>query len=181
MKKNEVEDSEASFKELEEALQKSEGICRDILEHTNDMVWILDTAGNFTFFNKRSEEITGYKFKDFKGKSFAPLIQKEDLPRIIDVFKKTLQGQSPQYEVSIFSKDGRLLTLLVNTTPLFSKGTIIGTVSFGKDITERKTIEKQLQEKVEDLEKMNKLMIGRELKMAELKEEIADLKKQKKV
>jgi len=37
---------------------------------------------------------------------------------------------------------------------------------------------KELQKKVESLDKMNKLMIGRELKMVELKKEIKELKEE---
>lgn len=45
------------------------------------------------------------------------------------------------------------------------------------DITERKQTEEALKEKVEEIKKMNKSMIGRELKMAELKKENEELKK----
>jgi len=51
---------------------------------------------------------------------------------------------------------------------------IIGTL---QDITERKEAEQKLEEKIEELERLNKHMVGRELKMKQLKEEINCLKK----
>lgn len=48
------------------------------------------------------------------------------------------------------------------------------------DISKRKIIESDLIEKTKDLERFNKLMIGRELRMVELKKEIAELKERKK-
>jgi hypothetical protein len=45
-----------------------------------------------------------------------------------------------------------------------------------RDITEEKMKEKVLLERTEEMERMNKLMLGRELKMVELKEELARLK-----
>jgi adenylate cyclase len=48
-----------------------------------------------------------------------------------------------------------------------------------RDITERKKFEQQLLEKNMDLEKFNKIVIDRELKMSDLKKEIRDLKSRK--
>jgi hypothetical protein len=44
-----------------------------------------------------------------------------------------------------------------------------------RDITARKKVEGELQEKLLELERMNKMMIDRELKMSELKQKIAVL------
>ncbi len=49
---------------------------------------------------------------------------------------------------------------------------------YGFDVTDRKKAEQELRNKTEELEKMNKLMVGRELKMVELKREIDKLKEQ---
>jgi PAS domain S-box-containing protein len=48
-----------------------------------------------------------------------------------------------------------------------------------EDITERSMAEKELKEKMAELERMNALMINRELKMSELKEEIERIKNTK--
>jgi PAS domain S-box-containing protein len=46
-------------------------------------------------------------------------------------------------------------------------------VTIFEDITSRKKAEKEIVEKLEEIQNMNEIMIGRELKMVELKEEIA--------
>ncbi|HEY6625361.1 MAG TPA: PAS domain S-box protein [Ignavibacteriaceae bacterium] len=138
----------------QEALRESEERYRNIIEYSNDMIWTLDTEGRFLFFNKVSEEITGFKLEDWRGKSFVPLIKKEELPKIIEVFHKTLSGKPQHYEVTVKKVDGSKLILLVNTAPIYSKGEVIGTVSCGRDITERKETEEQIKESLrQELEK----------------------------
>jgi PAS domain S-box-containing protein len=46
-----------------------------------------------------------------------------------------------------------------------------------QDITKRKLVEEKLNQKIQDLEKWQKLTVGREIKMIELKKEISELKK----
>jgi PAS domain S-box-containing protein len=147
---------------IEEALKESEERYRTIIDYSNDMIWTLDTQGRFLFFNTRSEEITGFKLEDWQGKSFAPLIEKDDLPKVIEVFHKTLGGEPAQYEVSVAKEDGIKIILLVNTAPIYSKEKVVGTVSFGRDITERKKAEEQIKEslkqKLRKSNKQNKLL-----------------------
>ncbi len=125
----------------EKLLHAAEDKYRTMIENSNDMIWMLDRLGNFTFFNKRAEEISGHRMEDWIGKSFAPLIMPADLPRIKQVFYETITGKSVQYEVNVFKKDGTIMGLSVNTAPVFENGEVVGTVSFGRDITEFKHAE----------------------------------------
>ncbi|MBU0704962.1 MAG: PAS domain S-box protein [Chloroflexi bacterium] len=133
-------------KQVEETLRESEQEYRTMIEQSNDMIWTLDTEANFTFFNKRSEEISGYRLEDWRGKSFAPLVIEEDLPFVTDVFHKTLNGDPQHYEVRVKKPDGNILILSINTAPILKAGQVVGTVSFGRDITEHKQVEEALWE-----------------------------------
>ncbi|MCK5592377.1 MAG: PAS domain S-box protein [Candidatus Pacebacteria bacterium] len=164
-------------KKIEEELRDNEEKYRTMIEHSNDIIWNLDTEGNFLFINKRAEEVTGFKVKDLIGKSFAPLLFEEDLPRTMEIFKKTLEGESCQYEISFNNKRGKLIHLLVNTAPLFSREKLIGTTSFGKDITERKKTEKELKDKMYKLEGVKIVNEKRYKKLIEQQVEIIRLKK----
>ncbi len=126
----------------EKALQRSEEKYRTMIENSNDMIWTLDKQRNFVYYNKRAEEVSGYDLSEWIGKRFAPLIVPEDLFRINEIFLGTITGKPQQYEVSIYRKDRSIRTLSVNTTPIVESGEVVGTVSFGRDITEQKKIDK---------------------------------------
>ena len=147
---------------VEDALHISEERYRTMIEHSNDMIWTLDTEGRYQFINKRIEEFSGLKLDYFLGKSFIQFIDKNDLPKVIDCFHKALNGESQQYEVSVKKEDGSNFFLLINTAPIYSKGKVKGTESFGRDITERKKAEEQLKEslkqKLKKSNRQNKLL-----------------------
>ncbi|MBI2865482.1 MAG: PAS domain S-box protein [Chloroflexi bacterium] len=124
-------------------LAESEEKYRTTVENSNDIIWALDPAGTFIWGNRRGEEITGHKMEEWIGKSFAPLIVPEDLPLVQQVFADTLAGRPRNYEVRVYNKDRDIVVLLVNTSPIISNGEVVGTVSFGKDITDRKQAEEE--------------------------------------
>lgn len=171
-----MSDLERNVEERTKELRDSEEKYRTMIEHSNDMIWTLDEKGNFLYFNKKSEEITGYKLEEGIGKSFAPIIIEEDLEMVYNVFKKTLQGTPQHYEVRIHDvTKTKILTLSVNTAPIFKDGKVIGTVSFGRDITEQKQADKKLQEKMNELQLYYNVTRGRESRIIELKEKINKL------
>ncbi|MBU1695997.1 MAG: PAS domain S-box protein, partial [Proteobacteria bacterium] len=130
----------------EDILRQSEEKYRTMIELSNDMIWTLDKAGNFTFFNDQAEKVSGEKLNDWIGKSFASLIVEEDLPMVERVFQKSLKGESLQYEARIKKQTKDILTISVNTAPILKNGIVHGTISFGRDITEQRKLETQLQQ-----------------------------------
>lgn len=144
------------YKVSQEELKESEQLYRTITEYSNDMIWTLDTEGHFTFFNKRAEQISGYKLKEMKSTYFGSLVIKQDLDKVIDLFHSTLNGQYQQYEVTFINKYNKHITLSVNAAPIYSKGKIIGTISSGRDITETVKYAKELKILNEKLETSNK-------------------------
>lgn len=138
---------------VEEALKRSEERYRTIIENSNDMIWTLDEKGQFVFFNRRAEELSGRSLKEWRGRDFSPLIIPEDLPRVVDVFNGVMEGRRQQYEVGVRRPDGSVLALSVNTAPLYTEGKVTGTVSFGRDITEQKRAEEEVKKLNRDLER----------------------------
>ncbi len=136
-------------KRVDELLLISEERYGTMIEHANDMIWTLDTQGLFTFCNHQAEIISGQKLEDWKGKSFVPIIHPDYIEMVSEVFSKTLSGEPHSYTVRIYNNNGEIIILSVNTAPIYEKGKIIGTVSFGRDITESKQAEEAIQQSEE--------------------------------
>jgi len=131
-------------KQFEEALRESEEQYRTIVDTAHDIIWMVDTSGNFTFINKRAEEITGHRSSDWIGKSFVPLVFPEDLPKVQEVFMKVLQGEQQSYDVRIFGSKREIFILSVSSVPIYHDNILSSSVSFGRDITEHKETEELL-------------------------------------
>ena len=127
---------------INEELQRSEDRYRTMIENANDMIWIIDRNGNFIYANPQAESISGYNLKQWKNKSFVPLVYQDDLDKVNDVFQKVLSGKSQHYTIRTYDKNKKIIHLSINSAPLYENGVVISIVNFGRDVTFRKVAEK---------------------------------------
>ena len=129
--------------ETADALRESEERFRTFFDNLGDAAYRADTHGNITYANKFSEELTGSPAEDLIGKSFLPLFEPDSQRVAIDVYQRTLDGESPEYELTFLN--GR--TSLFKNEPWRDKdGKIIGVFGIARDITARKQTEEALRE-----------------------------------
>lgn len=151
-KKLTYEELEGRVKELEkkvlernraeEVLRESEEKFRNFLDNLGDAAYETDSSGNVTYANKMSEIITGVPLKDIIGKPFLPLFTKESQKMAIDVYQRTLNGESLEYELTF--SNGRICHFK-NKTLRDENGKITGVFGIARDITERRSAEEELR------------------------------------
>ncbi|MBT6227399.1 MAG: PAS domain S-box protein, partial [Candidatus Scalindua sp.] len=124
---------------------------RILFDNISDLAYICDTEGNILFMNKVFEKLSAHKPEQFIGKSFAPLFDEENLRKAIDLYTRTLKGESLKREVSF--KDTGILCEYKNKPLRDKKGKIIGVLGTARDITERRCLENELQNINKSLEK----------------------------
>jgi PAS domain S-box-containing protein len=153
-------------------------------------VCTLSHLGIIISINKAFEKLTGYD---------AMSIVREPLDSIFldkEQYNKTIENakiaETSQEDLVIICKDGKQISVSASVGGRKDKdGTFIGFYVSLTDIGELKKLQsdlekkvdertKELQEKLEDLEKFAKLTIGRELKMVELKNKIKEIEEEKK-
>jgi PAS domain S-box-containing protein len=163
-------------KKAERAIRESEERLSTILKTTNQGFWLVDNDTNTidvndamcAILNRKKEEIIGRKIYEFMDEENIEKVRRQE--RVRSERKRSL------YEVSLMRSDGKRVPCLVNASPLFDGGgNKIGSFGMFTEITERKRMEEDLKRNVEELELFNKLAIGREIKMIQLKQEINEL------
>ncbi len=165
-------------KKAEDAMHESEDKFRTLAEKSPNMIFI-NKQGKVVFANEKCEEVMGYSREEFYSPEFdfMSLIAPEDKGLVGDNFKSHMKGEEVEpYEYTLVARNGKRIDVLQTSKLIEYEG---GTALLGiiTDISERKKFEKELEDKIDELEKWQRLTVGRELRMTDLKEELEELKK----
>jgi PAS domain S-box-containing protein len=184
----------------EAALQDLSVRNRLILDSVGEGICGLDLEGNATFVNPAAarmlgftpEELVGYPLHEifhhrrFDGTPLPP----EECP----ISRSMRENREFRISEDLFQRrDGNPFPVEYVSAPLREHDTVVGAVIVFQDISDRKRAEEnilalnaeleqrvrertaELLEKNGELERMNRLFVGRELRMVELKEQIKQL------
>jgi hypothetical protein len=79
-----------------------------------------------------------------------------------------MSGTTQNYDVRIYKKNGEIMYLSVNTTPIHENGDVVGTISFGRDVTNERAMKLELQQRNCELGILNEvaLAVSKSLKMS---------------
>ncbi|MHC4113074.1 MAG: PAS domain-containing sensor histidine kinase [Planctomycetota bacterium] len=113
------------------------------------MIIALNREGEITLINKRGCEVLGYKEEEIIGNNWFDLcVPEKTREEVKGIFQTLIAGEievSEYYENPILTRDGeeRIISWK-NTIVRDKKSNIIGTLSSGEDITDRKRAEAEL-------------------------------------
>jgi PAS domain S-box-containing protein len=129
-------------KKMESALIESESRYRELAESVTDVFFAMDEKLRYTYWNKASEELLGISAKDALGKSIYDIVpDDESTRRAVSVYQRVLATKEPQHFINERSLGGRDYVFEISAYP-----TKDGLCVYVKDITERKKLEKALEE-----------------------------------
>ena len=107
-------------------------------------MYSINLKGEFTYINKKLEEITGYHAEDWLGKSFHSIVYPEDLSLVVGKFSNRIEGNrnSEPYEARILNSKNEILWIKIISESIFKEKdgikNLTGIQLFIKDVTKAK-------------------------------------------
>jgi len=149
-----------------------------IIESADDGIISKTLESIITSWNKGAERIFGYTAEEVIGKPITILIPPDHHDEEPEILRKIKQGERiDHYETIRIRKDGTLIDVSLTVSPIKGKdGKIIGASKIVRDVTERKQIQKKLQEQTEVIETINRIgqLLSGELDLHKLVQSVTD-------
>jgi len=142
-------DNFLAHEEIRQSRDRTEAKYQELVEKLPEMVFELDRKGQVVFANQRALELAGYTKEEFENNFDANrLVAPEDIEKSRTNMKLMFaDGIRQSNEYTWIRKDGTRFPVLLTSVPVKDeKGTIMGARGIITDLSERKNMEKQLQD-----------------------------------
>ncbi len=142
--------------EHERASINNEYQFRALFENMIDIVTMLDNDKRIIDVNPAAIELLEYSKEELLDMTIDQLIFQGDKAKSDEYFNKLQNtGSYAMYEGRVITKSGKIKWLQVNSTKYIKDGKCIGSQDIGRDITQQKEVEIELEKTLKELEKIN--------------------------
>ena len=156
---------------------------RSLIEAGLDPLVAISPEGKITDVNEATVKVTGVAREELIGTAFSDYFTEPE--KANEGYQRAFaQGSVTDYPLTLRHPDGTLTEVLYNASVYRdAAGNVLGVFAAARDVTEQKqaqaAIAQQAKEldRLAELERFQRLTVGRELKMIELKKEIESLRR----
>lgn len=140
--------AEEALRASEAELRNSEERFRALVEHASDMIAILDPDGTVRYEAPAVLRILGYTPEEREGRSPFELLHPDDRERVMNEFRRAMAANAETHraEFRMQHKDGSWRHIESIGRNLLDHPGVHGVVVNSRDLTERKLIERQLEQ-----------------------------------
>ena len=158
----ELHKSNKKLSKAKDIIEKSEANIRTLMNTIPDLIWLKSVDGKYLFVNNRFEDFFGAKEQAIIGKTDYDFVDKELAESFREHDKNAMFNGAPTIneEYTVFANDNHGELLETTKVPVLSKDKdIIGVLGIGKDITEKRKVEKALKASNEEYLQLNKELL----------------------
>ena len=136
---------------VEDAEREMRGRLEAMLEHTNEIITVLDESGTVLFSNAASGRLTGFAGSEINGTSAFDLIHPDDRDMAASKFLEALErpGAVTTAELRLRYADREYHDVEVHVNNLLENASVKGLVVTIHDVTDRRRNEQRLQQSEE--------------------------------
>ncbi|HPP58697.1 MAG TPA: PAS domain S-box protein [Candidatus Hydrogenedens sp.] len=133
--------------ETQNQLNESEQKYRNIVEHAQEGIWVVNEEFKTVFVNKKMADILGFTPEEMIGKSTLEFIPPEEHADTLLKREKRKKGEFDKYERSLICADKTKRIFLVTASPILdTTNKFKGAIGLFTDITERKILEETIKQ-----------------------------------
>lgn len=178
---------EAGIRREHKQAEEKISIQAHLLDLIGQSVIIVDNTDTITYWNKAAEALYGWSAKEVLERKIQEIMSHHTSEAHSDEIRElSKNGQSWSKEYNEKKRDGSCIPVHITHTPLFDEnGDLKGVIGISFDISERRKTEGTMMRKMEELaasneelNRINRLTIGREMRMIELKQQCNSLASQ---
>jgi diguanylate cyclase (GGDEF)-like protein/PAS domain S-box-containing protein len=129
-----------------QAMHASELRFRSLVQHSSDLIFVLDARGTIQFASSSASRVIGYASESLIGVALSALSDPEDAARVSAFIEMTAQlpGVSPLAEWRLRRPDGHTVQVEAIASNLLADEAVGGIVLNARDVGERKALLDQL-------------------------------------
>ncbi|MFZ6800374.1 response regulator [Undibacterium sp. Di24W] len=156
-------------RQLEDDLHKSEYNYRLLIDNVTEGIIVVQNA-RIAFANRLIQTLSGYSHEELIGMSFTESIYSDDVPVVVDRHARRLRGEVVEqyYQIRLQHRMTKTLIWVEISSVLIEWEGQPATLSFVSDLTQRKLLELQLKESMDEQMRLQTLQMQNELKVSEL-------------
>lgn len=150
-----------------------------IADSSDDAIFAKDLADRYIFINRAGSQFVGKSAEDILGQDDSAIFTPEQAETLMTLNRRVITENRTMTQEEVLDTQEGERTFLTTKGPLRdNQANVIGTFGISRDITERKMAEAELIQRNNELERFNRAMVGRELDMIALKQQVNELSQQ---
>jgi PAS domain S-box-containing protein len=150
-------------RKMEESLREDEKKYRDLWENADDVLFLIDTDGNFLELNKTARDLLGYTEEEVRQLNIRDVIDRDYHTLVFSEIDRLIKSRTEVsfLELLCHNKNGEQIWIESRAKPIIEGDGVKAIQGIARDITERKRLEQALRDSEEMFRKLaEKSLVG---------------------